>query len=94
MSRANMRVEFDDGTTFFGLYNGTCDLPLGRLFHEQNEAWKIYDTGIHHLDGPDWPTDDAEPVRVWTDYGNSFYLPPCVASKSAMCVWLLEEPNE
>lgn len=77
MSSSPLYVEFKDGTRLWGIYYGSSDAILGRLFDTKKEAEDTYfcgdDSGFDRMnvsaDEVKLAGRDAEPVRFFTSYG-------------------------
>ena len=78
MSSDPLYAEFLDGTKLWGIYYGTSDCILPRLFESQQQAEDAYfledGTGFDNLGAPDEDRVAArttmEPVRFYTTYGS------------------------
>ena len=78
MSSEPLYAEFQDGTKLWGIYYGTSDCILRRLYGTKAEAEGAYfredDTGFDNLDASDEEREDArstmEPVKFYTTYGS------------------------
>jgi hypothetical protein len=78
MSSDPLYAEFQDGTKLWGIYYGTADCILPRLFETKEEAEDAYfrrsDTGFGDLDVSEQDRASArrtmEPVMFYTTYGS------------------------
>lgn len=78
MSSELLYAEFHDGAKLWGIYHGTSDCILRRLFATKEEAQDAYfrddDTGFDNLDASEEERAAArrtmEPVTFYTTYGS------------------------
>lgn len=64
MSRALATFTFDDGATFYGIYNGTVDYMQTFMVRSVDVAWLAWDSGLRPA-----CEHDGERVVVSNSYG-------------------------
>lgn len=75
MSRATAAVRFQDGTVKWGIYDGTSDILIPRLFDGPDEPWDAYYADRKGLPKVElWPEAEGEPepVTIYSDYGGGW----------------------
>jgi hypothetical protein len=79
MARASVAVLFPDGTIRYGLYIGSSDRLLPRLFATMTEPWDADNASGNRSDHWSLPDDVApgsgEPVTIYCDYGDGTTWP-------------------